>query len=219
MNRLLYAGIANIGVGTAGTLLLLKWLVGQQLLQWPTPRLGHGVSARLTALAAAIGIGTGYFLLAGGVWHGPAELTNAFAQVFVVSAAEVMVCWGLIGLFTTHVLSFLGRHWSAAAGAAAASLAFGLYHFAHSPPFNNPAMVVFLTFVGLGTSLFFFATRDLLATIAFHNFPALAGVTRALLEGGRVDALAHLQPMLLGTAAVSLVLVLAGERLLQQQSR
>lgn len=219
MDRLLYAGIANIGIGLVGALVLLRWLLERGRLQWPRPRLWRGAGSRLTALAAAVGIGTGYFLLAGGAWPGTAELINAFAQVFVVSAAEVIVCWGLIGLSTTHVLSSLERPWAAVAAAAAASLAFGVYHFAHSPPFNSPSMVAFLTVVGLGTSLFFFATRDLLATIVFHNFPAVAGVTRALLDGSRTEALADLQPALLGTAALSLVLVLAGERLLPRQGR
>jgi len=106
-----------------------------------------------------------------------------------------------------------------AAGAAAASLSFGLYHFAHSPPFNGPTMVAFLSLVGLRTSLFFFATRDLFATIVFHNFPAVAGVTRALLDGGETEAPADLQAALLTTAALSLAIVLAGERLLPRQSR
>lgn len=73
-------------------------------------------------------------------------------------------------------------------------------------------MVAFLTIVGLGTSLFFFVTRDLVATILFHNVPAVAGVTAALAESGSLDALTRLQPALLATAAVSLIVVLAGER-------
>jgi len=46
------------------------------------------------------------------------------------------------------------------AAAIAASVAFGLYHFAHSPPFDTWRMVGLLTVVGFATGAFFFVSRD-----------------------------------------------------------
>ena len=48
-----------------------------------------------------------------------------------------------------------------------ASLVFGVYHFAHSAPFNTVGMVSFLSMIGLLTSLVFFLSRDLYGTILF----------------------------------------------------
>jgi transposase len=91
-------------------------------------------------------------------------LVNAFAQVLVVSVAEVIVCWALVG---AAVESWLRPHTQLAwlPAAIAASVLFGLYHFAHSPPFDTIPMVSLLTGVGMVTSAFFFLSRDVYATI------------------------------------------------------
>lgn len=185
----------------------------------PAPARFRLLHYRSFTLIAAILLGLGYYAAAGGSFGNMAVVINAFAQVFVVSAAEVIVCWGLVGLGAESSLRPLAGRWSPAGAAIAASVAFGVYHFAHSPPFDTPAMVVFLTIVGLITSLFFFVTRDLLATMVFHSFPAVAGVTDALAERGELEVLTHLQTPLLATAMLSLLVVLAGERLVLANRR
>ncbi len=215
LDRLVYAAVANVGIGQIGAFAALGLLVHRTSaggIRLRRPRLGR----RCLALIGAVALGLGYYLLAGGSRANAVLLTNASAQVFVVSAAEVVVCWGLLGSAAESWLRTRLGPWTAAAGAAiTASAAFGLYHFAHSPPFNSPGMVAFLALVGLGTSLFFFVTRDLLATTVFHTFPAVAGVTAVLMQTGEPVSLTltHLQPALLSTAMASLLVVLVGERL------
>lgn len=212
LDRLLYTGIANIMIGQVGALALLGVLLRRARTE-PAPSGLRPLNHRSFTLLAAILLGSGYYAAVRGETSEPTVIINAFAQVFVVSAAEVIVCWGLVGIaMETSLRRYVGR-WSSAGAAIAASIAFGGYHLAHSPPFNTPAMIVLLTVVGLITSLFFFVTRDLLATIVFHNFPAVAGVTSALAERSELGALSALQPVLLATAALSLLLVLAAERL------
>ncbi|HEX7035665.1 MAG TPA: CPBP family glutamic-type intramembrane protease [Pseudomonadales bacterium] len=211
LDRLLYAGIVNIAIGQIGGLALLRLLIRSIGTDSPAARL-RPREYRFLSLSAAIVLGLGYYAAAGGGFGHAAVMVNTFAQVFVVSAAEVIACWGLVGLAAEARLRPRIGNWSPAGGAIAASCAFGLYHFAHSPPFNTPAMAVFLTMAGLITSLFFFVSRDLLATIVFHNFPAVAGVAGALAERDDIGALSRLEPLLLATATLSLLVVMVGER-------
>ncbi len=97
------------------------------------------------------------------------------------------------------------------------SMVFGLYHFAHSPPFNTIGMVALLALIGLGTSLFFFVSRDVYATIVFHNFLGAFGVILALKTAGMPDGPSILDAPLLITALVTAgVIVIADRRLLRQ---
>ena len=96
------------------------------------------------------------------------------------------------------------------------SVLFGLYHFAHSAPFNTPGMVALLSVVGLLTSAFFFIVRDIYATIAFHNFLGMFGVVQTLAASGQLGAFTALQPPLLIMAAATIgVLCLADRTLLR----
>lgn len=90
-----------------------------------------------------------------------------------------------------------------------ASLLFGLYHFAHSAPFNTPGMVALLSVIGLVTSAFFFIVRDIYATIVFHNCLGVFGVVQALAASDQLSAFADLQlPLLVMAAAAVAVLIL-----------
>jgi hypothetical protein len=75
-------------------------------------------------------------------------------------------------------------------------------------------MVALLTVVGLATSAFFFISRDVYATILFHNFLALFGVVRALAASGELDAFAAVQPPLLMTALAAVAVLALSDRLL-----
>ena len=66
-----------------------------------------------------------------------------------------------------------------AAAAVAASLLFGVYHFAQSAPFNDAGMVAFLTGIGLATSAWWFLSRDAYGTAVFHNFFGVTAVAVA----------------------------------------
>ena len=106
----------------------------------------------------------------------PIVIVNIFAQTLPTSIAEVVICWVVIGTTFESVARNKGRIRSIIIGAAIATIFFGLYHFAHSPPFNLPVMVLFLMYPGVLTSLVYFIGRDIYATIIFHNFQALFGV-------------------------------------------
>jgi hypothetical protein len=98
--------------------------------------------------------------------------------VLVVSIAEVVVCWVLLGAVLRNAL----RPGVMFAGVAVvfAALAFGVYHFAHSPPFNTPAMVLLLSGVGVATGTFFFMGCDLYSTTVLHNAFAIRGVIQLI---------------------------------------
>ena len=89
----------------------------------------------------------------------------------------------------------------------AASVLFGLYHFAHSTPFNTIGMVALLTGVGFVTSAFFFLSRDIYATIVFHNLLGVFGVVQALAASGRLETLDSKQPALMVMAAAAAVVL------------
>jgi hypothetical protein len=208
--RLAYALVANLAVG----ILLPLWLMRKLVKRGWAAAEDFGFSgARRTAISvvAAGAIGYGLFLLNQERVVDPLVMLNSFSQTWVVSVAEIVVCWGLLG--TTVFVSL--RSWSRLgaylAAAFVASAAFGLYHFAHSPPFNEPRMVVFLTGIGFATSAWWFASRDVYGTAVFHNFFALTGVLAALEAGGRVPERPQLALGLVATAAVlTLAVVVAG---------
>jgi|SRR4051794_21215035 len=97
-------------------------------------------------------------------------ILNAYAQVLVTSVAEVLVCWSVAGSVSESLLRGTGRWVALILAAIIASILFGVYHFAHSPSFNIVRVAVLLSVAGLITTLYFFVSRDVYGTIAFHNF-------------------------------------------------
>ena len=90
-----------------------------------------------------------------------------------------------------------------------ASVLFGVYHFAHSPPFNTIPLVMFLSVIGLVTSLFYFVSRDVYGTIAFHNFQGIFGVIGALDASGNLATFERPLVPLLVTAVVAIAVLIA----------
>jgi membrane protease YdiL (CAAX protease family) len=114
-------------------------------------------------------LGFAFYAVQGAPSWNPVVLINAYSQVLVGSIAEILVCWAVIGSVSQALLQDRGRWVSVILAAIIASVFFGVYHFGHSPPFNTVALVVFLSVIGLVTSVFFFVSRDVYGTIAFHN--------------------------------------------------
>src|SRR5215216_1059318 len=102
-----------------------------------------------------------------------------------------------------------GRWVAPILAAVIASVFFGVYHFAHSPPFNTVPVVVLLSVVGLVTSLFFFVSRDAYGTIAFHNFLDILGVIRALDATGNLSVFERPMIPLLVMAVIAIALLIA----------
>lgn len=216
-DRLVYAFGVNLGLGLVGGMALLRRGVRRGALE--AQRSGFGPGRRtVRAVAAGAVLGGAAYGLQGAPSTHPVVIANAFAQVFVVSAAEVVVCWALVA----GAMEAFFRRWGGGAArmlaAVLASLLFGAYHWAHSAPFNTLPMVVLLSVAGLASSAFFFASRDVAGTVVFHNFLGTFGVLQALAAADALAPLERLQPPLLATAAVTGLVLAGGYALLAREA-
>lgn len=211
-DRLLYIVVANIIVGTLGAAAVIRRIAGRRSDQ--RQLMGFGPAAR-TALWVPVGLilGLALYFGQGAPSLAPIVIVNVYAQVMVVSIAEVLVCWAVVA-GTIAQSPALPKWLSVPLAAVLASGLFGLYHFAHSPPFDTWPMVALLASVGLLTSAFFFLSRDVYATIAFHNFLAVYGVLQALAGNDKLGSYQTLQPPLLGTGLVGLLILIAADIML-----
>lgn len=210
IDRLVYTSVANILIGVVVAVVLLRLLTRDD----PAGRALAGFSSwRRTALWAPLGLiaGLGLYVLQGAPSTDPVVLLNAYSQVFVVSMAEVIVCWSVVAAMIAFSID--ASKWIALPVAAiTASLLFGIYHFAHSAPFNTVGMVAFLSVIGLLTSLVFFVSRDVYATILFHNFLGTFGVVQALAAQDNLATFTSVQWPLIGTAFVALLALIVVDR-------
>jgi hypothetical protein len=208
-SRFVYTVVANVFIGTIGAALVIRGLVRRA--DFPTlTTYGIAGPRRIVVLLVVAAVLAGLFLIAQELpTSDPVVLANASAQVLVVSIAEVVVCWALLGTVLRNAL----RPGVMFAGIAVvfAALAFGLYHFAHSPPFNTPTMVLLLSGVGVATGIFFFIGSDLYSTIVLHNVFAIRGVIQALDDSGNLDRYASPQLPLIATAIGAVVVLVIAD--------
>jgi hypothetical protein len=169
----------------------------------------RGFGHALIAVVIGVGLGLAFYALQGAPSWNPVILINAYAQVLVTSIAEILVCWAVIGSLSQVVLQDRGRWVSLILASIIASVLFGVYHFAHSPPFNTVTLVLFLSVIGLVTSVFFFVSRDVYGTIAFHNFLGILGVVRALDTSGSLSTFERPIIPLLVMAMIAVALLIA----------
>lgn len=218
LDRVVYTGVANVLVGTILALWLVREFVGSGLAS--REELGFRTLSRtLVAVLVAGALGVGLYLVQGPPSTDPVVVTNAFAQVLPVSIAEIVVCWVVVGGSVVALLRSRDVDGYLARGVAlvVSSTLFGLYHLAHSPPFNAPETIGVLTLVSLGTGAFYFAGRSVYGALVFHNFLALFGVTAALAEAGQLGAYEQPVVPLLATGLVSLAVLVGVERLLVRE--
>lgn len=186
--RISYVIVANILIGNILAIYLLKRSIKPSFSS--LSRLGFRPMKRtLKMLTIATIIGLFLFMIQQPASLNPIIIMNIFAQTLPTSIAEIVVCWVLIGVSFESFLLNKKRNIHIDKGnkiiyiilaAVTATIFFGLYHFAHSEPFNQLRMVLFLMFPGLLTSAFYFAARDLYSTIIFHNFLATYGVMESM---------------------------------------
>lgn len=208
--RTVYALIANLLIGIGGSVLVVRWALGRGIV--PAPAASGFAPYTRVALTAPLGLVFGFaaFIAQSPASTDPIVVANAYAQTLVVSAAEVMVCWVVLGSTVRIVLGERPGAW--AIGIVVAAVAFGAYHLAHSPPFNTWAMVGLLSGVGLLTGIFLFLSRDLFGTLLFHNFLAVKGVTDALAARGVLEEFGRPQPPLIAMAVFTIIVLVAAWR-------
>jgi hypothetical protein len=217
--RILYAGMANLLIGTIGSIIIVRTFIRSSLSHpesfgFTTPR--RTVVSVLIATVIEVSL---LFIQRMPSWD-PIILLNGFAQTLVVSIAEVLVWWAVLSVSVASLRIFENKIASIAMGLVASAIAFGIYHFAHSPPFNTLRMVVLLTIVGLFSGLYFFLSRNVYGTIVFHNFLALTGVTQTLADSGRLQAFAQPRlPLLLTGIVVVAILILADLKIIRSALR
>src|SRR5918993_3069051 len=139
--RLSYALVANVLIGIGGSALVIRFLSRAGTVS--TQQAGfRGLAHAVIAVAVGVAIGFAFYALQGAPSWNPIVLINAYAQVLVGSIAEVLVCWAVIGSLSQSVLQEgRGRWLSLIFAAVIASVFFGVYHLAHSPPFNQVPVV------------------------------------------------------------------------------
>ena len=173
-------------------------------------------------------IGFVLFILQGPVSLNPIVISNVFAQTLRTSIAEVVVCWVVIGASFESLLltsrkgnnEFIPKRKTSTiaaiiVGAPVATILFGLYHFAHCPPFNQLNTVLFLMIPGALTSIVYFIGRNIYVAIIFQNFLALFGVTRSI----DITSFTHPIYPLLIMALVSMVILIAADLLLGRRRK
>jgi hypothetical protein len=215
--RLVYALIANILVGIGGSVLVIRLLSKAGTIA-PRQAGFRGLGHAGVAVVVGVVLGFGIYFVQGAPSLDPVVILNAYAQVLVVSVAEVLVCWAVVGTVVESLLQGRGRWVSVILAALIASILFGIYHVAHSPPFNTVGFVLLLTVVGLFTSVFFFVSRDVYGTIAFHNFLGIFGVIQALEASGNLVSFERpVIPLLVMAVVAIALLVVAHIRVLKDQ--
>jgi len=133
---------------------------------------------------------------------------NAIAFIIPPAVAEVMICWVLIG---THLQAYMRKGSAAISislGVVVTAVLFGISFAAHSPPLNRPDVIVLLCVIGAGAALFFFAVRDVYATVIC----VACATVPVVLEGIDPVVIGVFMPSVYGAAALSLA-SLAGSHL------
>jgi hypothetical protein len=174
LGRILYVA-ANIAIGIVLSAAVLRHSIRSGITN--LEKIGLRTLLRTIIFVIISGVVSfGIFIVQKPVSLNPTVVLNVFAQVLPISIAEVVVCWAVIGTSFEALSKKGGKIVSLIVGIVIADVLFGIYHFAHSAPFNQLNMVFFLMIPGLGTSLVYFLARDLYSTIVFQNFMAALGV-------------------------------------------
>ncbi|MCI0559343.1 MAG: hypothetical protein MN733_12685, partial [Nitrososphaera sp.] len=176
VGRVLYVAIANIAIGIFFSTWVLRDGLKNRIIQPKQLGLQESKARTATIIGIAVVAGAALFLSQNPRSTDPMIVFNVFMQVLPVSIAEVLVCWSLIGTGVESITKHKGRVLSVVIGAIAASVLFGVYHFAHSPPFNEVNMVLFLMLPSIATAIAYFVGRDVYAAIIVQNFLGIVGV-------------------------------------------
>ena len=124
-------------------------------------------TVRRTLLACSItgAIGFGMVILSNPFGTDRLAFAKAFLLLLPTAAATVMVCWVLAG---THVQAYVrigGAVLSISTGVVITSILFASATLAASPSVRQEGVLFWPVCTGIGAALFFFAVRDIWATV------------------------------------------------------
>ena len=124
-------------------------------------------TVRRTILACSFtgAVGFGLIILFNPFGTDRIAFANAFLLLLPTAAASVMVCWVLAG---THVQAFVrtgGAVLSITSGVVITSLLFASATLVANPSVRSEGALFWPVCIGMGAGLFFFAVRDIYATI------------------------------------------------------
>jgi len=158
-------------------------------------------SVRRTLVACSGTLLAGYIILviANPFGTDRAAFFNAFFLMLPTAIASVMICWTLVG---THIQAFVregGALISIHVGVAVTTLAFGLSGLVYAPGPQYQEALFWFACIGIISALFFFAVRDIYATII-----VVAGMMVFALAN-RIDTvfLHGLEPVVYVSAAIA----------------
>jgi membrane protease YdiL (CAAX protease family) len=205
IDRITYTLVANIIIGIILALVVIRCAIKRKTISLTSAGF-QPLKRTIIAVVVACILGIMVLFIQHPPSLDPVILLNVYAQVFTVTIAEIAVCWAVMGSIVEGALSKKGRVAAIISGIIFASVLFGVYHFAHSPPFNQPTMVLFLSAIGVVTSLVYFIGRDIYATMVFHNFFGSIWVMQSLSASGLLDT--YSQPLypVMGMAVISLAI-------------
>ena len=136
LDRMIYTVASNIIIGTILGLWVVRKAAEGKILSLDSAGFRPPGRTIIAVVLAGI-LGFVLLLLLKPVSLNPIILVNVYAQVFTVTIAEITICWAAIGSSVEGFFSGRGRIPALTGGIVAASLLFGVYHIAHSPPFNR----------------------------------------------------------------------------------
>ncbi|ALI35316.1 hypothetical protein NMY3_01111 [Candidatus Nitrosocosmicus oleophilus] len=220
IGRLEYSVIVNMIIGTVIALLVIRPFIIESVIesgQLSLSQIGFRSIKNTVVLVAVAGtIGFLLFVIQGSASLNPIVFSNVFSQTLPTSIAEVVVCWAVMGAsMESFSKNKFGKKLSVIVGIITSTVLFGVYHFAHSEPFNQINTVMILMLPGLLTSIVYFVGRNIYATIVFHNFQALFGVLASV----EIEHMLQIQFLVVMLAVASvLVLIIMDRFILRRKS-
>ena len=163
--------------GTVVPGLAIRWLMQNGWHSGDLPI--DGADAPLLGISLVVGLALIALALRGSLQTEFPRVIRLFFALLPVSLAEVLVFLSILFNWTERIAaSMVGSPWASVAAAIASAALFGLYHFTHSPPWNNWAQAALLFIVWLFVCLAYVLTRDAWAASIIDASFATIGFVR-----------------------------------------
>jgi membrane protease YdiL (CAAX protease family) len=163
--------------GTVVPALAIRWLMQNGWHSGDLPV--DGADAPLLGLSLAVGLALIALALRGSLKTEFPRVIRLLLALFPVSLAEVLVFLSILFNWIERIAaSMVSSPWASVAAAIASAALFGLYHFTHSPPWNNWAQAALLFIVWLFVCLAYVLTRDAWAASIIDASFATIGFVR-----------------------------------------